>query len=90
MIKTKRELDSSRSGGFVAQSFINISLVFWAVIVILPMVWLLYSLSKPTRKSFLILGHYRKTYNGEILNALGSRYISDNISSIVCGWSSPV
>ncbi len=39
-------------GQLVSQSFINISLVFWAAIVILPMIWLLYSSFKTDQEIF--------------------------------------
>ncbi len=39
-------------GQLVSQSFINISLVFWAAIVILPMIWLVYSSFKTDQEIF--------------------------------------
>ncbi|MCY4464019.1 MAG: carbohydrate ABC transporter permease [Chloroflexi bacterium] len=46
------EQSERRPREFVSQSLINISLFFWAVIVILPLVWLLYSSFKTDQEIF--------------------------------------
>ena len=44
--------DRARPGQVISQSLINLSLLFWAVIVILPLVWLLYSSFKTDKEIF--------------------------------------
>ncbi|MCY4540691.1 MAG: carbohydrate ABC transporter permease [Chloroflexi bacterium] len=41
-----------RSGRLATQSFVNISLIFWAALVILPMIWLVYSSFKTDQEIF--------------------------------------
>ena len=47
-----RETKRTGAGRLASQSFINVSLALWAVMVILPMVWLLYSSFKTDREIF--------------------------------------
>ena len=43
---------AARSGRLASQSFVNISLIFWAALVILPMIWLVYSSFKTDQEIF--------------------------------------
>ena len=49
MTETKRD---QRAGRLASHTFVNISLVFWAALVILPMIWLVYSSFKTDQEIF--------------------------------------